>query len=79
MSTETLPTWPGADGAYRQAQAMLKAMVRRGHVTVIRNRRGKPVQAIPSPDMNELITAMNAGNETRLKSLLAHGRSIGLL
>lgn len=66
-----LPDWPGAEGAYRHAASVLNSMVKQGHVTVIRNGRGKPIQAIPSQEMETLISAMNEGNESILKSLLA--------
>lgn len=78
-SADTLPGWPGADHAYAQAQTMLKSMVTCGHVEIVRNGRGKPIRSVPSAQMDELIAAMNDGNETQLKGLLAHGRSVGLL
>lgn len=39
-------------------------MVKQGHVSVVRNGRGKPIQAIPSQEMETLISAMNEGSES---------------
>ena len=66
-----LPDWPGAEGAYRHAASVLNRMVKQGHVSVVCNGRGKPIQAIPSQEMETLISAMNEGSEATLKGLLA--------
>lgn len=77
MSLSTLPDWRGADRAYARAQRVLRRMVEAGHVTVVRNGRGRPVRSVPSAEMTELVSAMNRGAEPAIRALLARHRHLG--
>ena len=75
-----LPSWRGDSAVYSKAYAVLARMGRTGHVTphvyhrnVGRNLKGKCISGMtmaPSEDMNDLIEALNKGNEERIKGLL---------
>ena len=65
---DNLPTWNGASAVYSKAQRMLEEMSSRGHVTVERVRG--TTRSYPSQEMNLLISALNEGDEERIKGLL---------
>lgn len=64
-----LPNWPGAQVCYRRAYHLLTLMSAK-HVAIVRGR------CVPSDEMNELIDALNRGDEERIKGLIMlHGET----
>lgn len=59
-----LPAWNGASAVYSRAYQVLNNMAGRGHVTVLGKR------SHVSDDMNQLIFALNRGDEETIKGLL---------
>lgn len=72
-----LPDWIGAEGAYKNATEMLKKMGKNGHVSVQKNKWGKVLNCTPSEEMNDLIEALNSGNEEKIKGLVSLYRIYG--
>lgn len=74
MSCSNLPKWPGAEAVYRRAYRMLEKMGASGHVTRRKTHRPKGASSgytcFPSEEMNDLIEALQKGNEERIKGLL---------
>lgn len=66
--TNPLPSWPGASKVYSKAYKALDVMARRGHVEL--RGRGKRKRAYPSQTMQDLIEALDTGDEERIKGLL---------
>jgi len=71
-----VPSWPGADACYSRAYRVLDALAKAGHVK--RVKRGRHMTCEPSEDMNELIDALNRGDEERIKGLLLQYRTRGV-
>jgi len=65
--TDTSP-FPSAAAVYSRAYEVLKKMAAAGHVTV--SRIGRRTVCHPSEDMNDLIDALNRGDEERIKGML---------
>lgn len=63
MNTSNLPSWPGAKAVYSRAYRLLTLMSKT-HVSVVRG------QLVPSETMNELIDALNRGDEASIKRLI---------
>ena len=73
-------TWLGQDAVYVRAQKVLRWMALHGHVTTGRSyqARGrgidrKPIMSMgvtPSKEMNDLIAALNQGDEEHIKGLM---------
>ena len=63
-----LPTWPGADVAYSRAYALLDHMARNGQVSRTWGRGGW--KCYPSPEMRDLIEALDNGDEEKIKGTL---------
>lgn len=68
-----LPKWAGASEVYSIAYQILGAMALSGHVTKpVYGRKGKVLkQGHSSEEMRDLITALGAGNEEKIKYLIA--------
>ena len=74
-----LPEWPGAAAAYRKAYKILEHMAQSGHVTLGGSRcvvgigiEGKSIIGRPrmvSQEMQDFITALNEGDEEKIKGL----------
>ena len=71
MSCSNLPKWPAAEAVYRKAYRLLEKMAASGHVQRRKAGRGRTV-CFPSEEMNDLIEALDSGNEERIKGLLMH-------
>lgn len=67
---DNLPNFPGARACYSRAYVLLDAMAKAGHVKIIRARRGSKQHCVVSEDMENLIDALNKGDEERIKGLL---------
>ena len=67
-----LPSWPSASKVYSKAYKYLNLMGINGHAKPARkNKRGKIIQqGSVSNEMEELIDALNSGNEEKLKGLM---------
>lgn len=68
----TLPNWPGAAAVYSKAYRKLELMARSGHATA-----GSPPSrgwighsGYVSPEMRDLIEALDRGDENRIKAYL---------
>lgn len=70
-----LPSWRGASETYSKAYRVLDQMAADGHVS-IRFWCGK-ITCSPSQDMEDLIDALNKGNEEKIKGLLMLARDRG--
>lgn len=71
-----LPNWPGSASCYSRAYRLLEQMAQSGHVE--RRRvpgKRKQFRCFPSEEMNELITALNDGNEEFIKGTLLQNRA----
>lgn len=72
--TGNLPSWPGAAYCYSKAYKILAALARRNGsyrgypMPSMRTRRSDSV-IVCTPDMQELITALNQGDEEQIKWL----------
>jgi len=55
-----LPSWPGASHCYKRAYRMLENMALHGHVRY----------RTPSSEMDDLIEALDRGDEEKIKGLL---------
>ncbi len=81
---DNLPKWSGADRVYSNAYKMLKTMGESGHVSREFGRQKNeygwgPVDyyCIPDDDMNNLIEALDKGDEEKIKGLMMLYRSYG--
>ena len=82
-----LPSWNGADKVYSNAYKMLDVMSKNGHVKTSFGQTGKDqygnkvfgsgISCYPSEDMNNLIEALNKGDEEKIKGLMLLYRSYG--
>lgn len=81
-----LPDWPGAAEVYSRAYRTLEHMAQAGHVKVgLRAPVGRGVtgkviighQRYVSDEMSELIEALNAGDEERIKAIMWKRRVYG--
>jgi hypothetical protein len=73
--TGNLPSWKNADRVYSNAYKMLESMAKNGHVQIEKN-LNRQVNTYPkthcvvSDDMNNLIEALDNGNEEEIKGLM---------
>lgn len=69
-----LPNWAGAEAVYSKAYAVLANMANRGHVTQTNKIVGRKNQTVcyVSDDMENLIDALNKGDEEKIKGLLLY-------
>lgn len=65
-----LPDWNGAAAVYSKAYAVLTRMSK---TQVTLSKLGRKTVATPSDDMNDLVQALNSGDEERIKGLLLVG------
>ena len=83
-----LPKWPGASVCYSRAQRLLQHMADNAgtahDVTMPKSGEKNPYQALRksrsfirrTPDMDELICALNEGDEERIKGLLLQHNAV---
>ena len=69
---ENLPKWLGASKVYSVAYRFLDQSAKNSNVKIV-----KKIRTTPSPEMIELIDALNKGDEEILKGLLLKWRSWG--
>jgi hypothetical protein len=69
---EALPSWPHADKIYGRATRLLELMSQAGHATPAKfTKRGKLKTAgKTTEEMDDLIAALNAGDEREIKALM---------
>jgi len=82
-----LPDWSGASAVYSKAYDLLAQMGQGGHVKRTYghrggkglgiNKRGYGHSVSASPDMEELIDALDVGDEEKIKGLLLLHNSLG--
>ena len=69
-----LPTWPGADQVYSRLYRLLEKMGAdnwKAEVARAKKARRKPKPgAMSTPEMDEIIEALNKGDEEKLKGLM---------
>ena len=68
METSNLPNWDGASAVYSRCYRFLELMAQNGHVSQS-YWRGKPT-CTTSEEMDLLVSALNEGDEERLKGLV---------
>ena len=68
MDASNLPEWGGASAVYSRCYKFLELMAQHGHVTQS-YRRGQATCAT-SEEMDLLVSALNEGDEERLKGLV---------
>jgi hypothetical protein len=65
MEASNLPQWDGASAVYSKCYRFLELMAQHGHVTTS-HWRGKD-KCITSEEMDLLVSALNEGDEERIK------------
>lgn len=68
MATDNLPHWQGSSAVYSKAYRRLEKMAQCGHVTQTEFRKG--IVCHVSSDMQDLIEALNEGDEEQIKAIL---------
>lgn len=73
-----LPKWKDADECYSKSYRLLERMAQSGHVTMSGTigRHGYQPCCVPSKAMNELIKALDKGDEEAIKKAMLRAEKI---
>jgi hypothetical protein len=71
--TETTP-FPGAKTVYGRVYRLLRWMGEEGGHVVVHKKKGRAVGCTSSPEMDEIVEALNKGDEHKLKATLLDPR-----
>lgn len=75
---DNLPKWPGASECYTRAYKLLETMANTSHITKV-HIRGNKQKCYVSAEMNNLISALDTGDEEIIKATLLQSNSMMLL